>query len=327
MLTNRRNILRGLAALAVGGMAGQGRAQTYPEKPLRLVIPFAPGGGPDVLTRQFLPKLSVALGQAVFIDNKVGAGGILAAEFVAQQAPDGYTMLLGASTHVTQKILQPKVRFDPIKGFTHVTRLSFAPSLLVVSGSSPYRTVDDVVRAARAAPGKLNYGSGGVGSAAHLAGAAFSLQSGIEVVHIPYRGSVDIAGALAAGDIQFSIPTASTVVPLLKGDRLRALAITSAQRMASLPELPTLKEITGSDDLVLVAWSGLWLPAGASPAVVNKLFEAHRQVYSDPEIVRALEAAGVTVALSASPAEFAAFVAAETAKYQRIVKVTNITVD
>ena len=327
MPMNRRNILRGLAALAIGGMAGHGRAQTYPNRPVRLVVPFAPGGGPDVLTRQFLPKLSAALGQTVFVDNKVGAGGIVAAEFVALQAPDGYTMLLGASTHITQKILQPKVGFDPINGFTHVTRLSFAPSLLVVAESSPYRTVDDVVRAARAAPGKLNYGSGGVGSAAHLAGAAFARQSGIDVVHIPYRGSVDIAGALAAGDIQFAIPTASTVLPLLKGRKLRALAITSAQRMESLPGLPTLKEATGSDDLVLIAWSGLWLPAGASPKVTSTLFEVHHQVYADPEISRAFEAVGVTVALSTSPAEFAAFVAAETAKYQRIVKASNITVD
>jgi tripartite-type tricarboxylate transporter receptor subunit TctC len=301
------------------------RAQVaYPSRTIRLVVPFAPGGGPDVLTRQFLPRMNAALGQTVFVDNRVGAGGIIAAEYVALQPPDGYTLLLGASTHVTQKVLQPKAPFDPVKGFSHVTRLSYAPSVLVVAGDSPWRSLDDLLRAARARPGKLNYGSGGVGSAAHLAGAALATQAKVDVTHIPYRGSVDLPGALIAGDLQFAIPTASTVLPHLPAGKLRALAVTSAQREPLLPNVPTLKELTGSDDLVLVAWSGVWLPAGAPPAVVHTLFDAHAKVYADPEIVKAHAALGVTISLSASEAEFSEFVAAETAKITRIVKAARI---
>ncbi|MFY9513634.1 MAG: tripartite tricarboxylate transporter substrate-binding protein [Rubrivivax sp.] len=325
MLLTRREALPALLATTVPALRAQ-TATNYPSRPIKLVVPFAPGGGPDVLTRQFLPRLGAVLGQTVFVENKVGAGGIIAAEYAAQQPPDGHTLLLGASTHVTQKLLQPKAGFDPVKGFSHVTRLSYAPSLLVVATDAPYKSLDDLLKAARATPGKLNYGSGGIGSAAHLAGAALAQQAGVEVAHIPYRGSVDLAGALIAGDVQFAIPTASTVVPQLQSGKLRALAITSAQRDALLPQLPTLKELTGSDDLVLVAWSGLWLPAGTPAPVLRTLFEAHQKVYGDPEIVKAHAALGVTVALSASEAEFSSFVAAESAKYARLVKAARIEV-
>ncbi len=323
MPLSRRALVQGLL---LAGAPALLRAQAYPSRPVKLVVPFAPGGGPDVLTRQFLPRLGALLGQTVFVENKVGAGGIIAAEYAAQQPADGYTLLLGASTHVTQKVLQPRAAFDPVKGFTHVTRLSYAPSLLVVAADSPYKTLDDLLRAARAVPGKLNFGSGGIGSAAHLAGAALAQQARLDVAHIPYRGSVDLPAALLAGDIHFAIPTASTVVPQLQGGKLRALAITSAQRDPLLPNLPTLKELTGSDDLVLVSWSGLWLPAGAPAAVVRTLFDAHAKVYADPEIVKAHAALGVTVALSASEGEFAEFVAAESAKIARIVKAARIEV-
>ena len=315
------------AGLGSWGTPVPALAYSYPSRNIRWVLPFAPGGGPDVLTRQFLPRLNAALGQTVFVDNKVGAGGMLAADHAAQQPPDGYTWLLGASTHVTQKILQPKVAFDPVKSFTQVTRLSTAPSVLVVAATAPWRSVNELLEAARAQPGKLNYGSGGVGSAAHLAGATLAHHAGFEAVHIPYRGSVDLAGALAAGDIQFAIPTASTALPLVQAGRLRALAVTSAQREASLPELPTLKEVTRSDDLVQVAWTALWMPAGVPAAIVRRVFEAFRTVYADAEVQRAHGAVGVTVALSASEAEAAAFVAAEQAKFARIITATKVQVN
>ncbi len=291
------------------------------------MVPFASGGGPDLLTRQVLPRLGAALGGAtLFIDNKVGAGGIIAAEYVAQQPPDGHTLLLGASTHLVQKLLQPKAAYDPVKGFTHVTRLSYAPSLLVVAADSPYRTLDDLVKAARAAPGKLNYGSGGIGSAAHLAGAALAATTGVEVVHIPYRGSVDLPQALVSRDVAFAIPTATTVLPHVQAGKLRALAVTTAARELTLPGLPTLKELTGSDDLVLVAWSCLWLPAGAPAAIVHALFDAHARVYADAELVKANALQGSMVSMSASEGEFAAFVATEMAKFARLVKAARIEV-
>lgn len=301
------------------------RAQAvYPSRSIRLVLPFAPGGGPDVLARLFLPRLSAALGQTVYVDNRVGAGGIIAAEHVAQQAPDGYTMLVGASSHITQKLLKPNSAFDPVKSFRHVTRMSYSPSVLVVGSGSPHRSLDDIVRAARAAPGKLNYGSGGIGSVAHLAGAALVAQAGVDVTHIPYRGAGDLVQALGNNDIAFAVLTASTVIPQLGKGPLRALAVSSAQRDPALPALPTLKELTGSDDLVLIAWSGVWVPAGTPPAIVQTLFEAHVKVYSDPEIAKANADIGVTMALSTSPAEFDDFVAHEMAKYTRIVKAAHI---
>jgi tripartite-type tricarboxylate transporter receptor subunit TctC len=323
MNRSRRRVLQGLLSAAVPVMA---RAEAYPSRTIKLVMPYPAGGGPDVLTRQFLPRLSALLGQTVYIDNKVGAGGLVAAEHVAKQAPDGYTLLVGASTHLTQKALQPKLPFDPVKDFTHVTRLSLAPSLLVVAAASPYRSVDEILRDARAAPGKLNYGSGGIGSAAHLAGAALAQQAQVAFTHVPYRGSVDLPLALISGDVHFAIPTASTVLPFIVSGKLRALAITSAQRMALLPAVPTLKELTGSDELVLVAWSGLWLPAGAPAHVVKTLFEAHAKLYAEADVVKAHAAVGVSVALSASPGEFHEFVAAEMAKTTRLVKAAHLEV-
>lgn len=326
MTLPRRTFVGFLAAASCAALGTAARAQAYPARAVRLVVPYAPGGGPDLLMRQFVPRFSAALGGTVFVENKVGAGGIIAAEYAAQQPADGYTWLLGASTHLTQKVLQPKVGFDPAHGFSHVTQLSTAPSLLVVGDESAHRSLADLARAAHAAPGKLFYGSGGIGSAAHLAGAALAQHLRMNITHVPYRGSVDLAGALTAGDIQFAIPTASTVLPLLGHGRgrLRALATTAAARDAALPQLPTLKELTGSDNLVLVSWSGLWLPAGAAPALVHKLFDVCRKVMSEPEVVQAHEALGVTVALSGSPAEFSRFVAAEQAKFQRIVDSTGI---
>jgi len=324
-LTRREGLLALLGA-AAGLPAGPAWADAYPERPIRFVVPFAAGGGPDLLTRQVLPHVGKALGQTVYAENKVGAGGLIAAEYAAQQPPDGYTWLLGASTHVTQKLLQPKAGFDPLKSFVHVIRLSTAPSLLVVSANSKHRTLTELLAAARAEPGQLNYGSGGIGSAAHLAAAALMHQAGVQCAHIPYRGSAELGAALESGDIHFAIPTASTVVPQLQSGRLRALASTAGKREPPWPELPTLRELTGSADLELVAWSGLWLPAGTPAAITRKLYAVHRTVYADPEVLKLHAQLGVTVALSSSEAEFSDFVAAETAKLARIVRQANVVI-
>lgn len=327
----RRRVLASICATAVApalwSPGSAAHAQTAAGRTMRWVVPYAAGGGPDVLTRRYLPRLEAALGQTVIVDNRVGAGGALAAEHVAQQRADGSVWLLGASTHLTQKALQPRLAFDPLEGFTHVSRLSSAPSILVVAAPSPHRDLATLVEALRAAPGRLNYGSGGVGSAAHLAAAAWCAELGAAAVHVPYRGSVDLHAALANGDIHFAIPTASTAMPLIQSKRLRALAVTSARRMALLPDVPSLKEATGSDDLILEAWSGVWLPPGASEATVQRVFAALRAVYADPEVLQGHQAAGVDVALSGSPAEFRAFVAAEFDKFQRLVRRTGLKVN
>lgn len=323
MPTTRRTALQTLLASAALPLQAQ---PAWPSRPLRLVVPFAAGGGPDVLARQFLPRVGAALGTSAYVDNRVGVGGILAAEHVAQQPGDGHTMLVGASSHVTQKLLKPNAAFHPVTSFRHVTRLSFSPSVLLVGADSPYRSLDDIVRAARARPGQLNYGSGGIGSPSHFGGAAIVAHAGLDVVHVPYRSGNEIFTALRAGDVAFAVVTASTVVPLLASGTLRALAVTSAQREPSLPQLPTLKELTRDEDLVIVAWSGIWVPAATPTPIVQALFDAFTKVYADPEITKANAAIGVTMALSPDVNEFGGFVASEMAKYARIVKAAKMEI-
>jgi tripartite-type tricarboxylate transporter receptor subunit TctC len=181
----------------------------------------------------------------VVVENIVGAGGILAAQSVARMAPNGYSLLLGASSHVVQKAMQPSVQFDPLNDFAHITRTAFSPSILVVGADSPYKTVEDIVAAAQKEPGKLNYASGGVGSAAHLCGAAMVLQAKIDVVHVPYKGSVEIVPSIITGATQFAFPIASTAIPQIRAGKVRALAVTSAQRMPALRTCPRSSRCSG----------------------------------------------------------------------------------
>jgi tripartite-type tricarboxylate transporter receptor subunit TctC len=329
-MTSRRQFNGRLLALgAAAAVPGASRAQgnDYPSRPIRIIVPFAAGGGPDILTRKMGVRLAEALGKGavVVVDNVVGAGGILAAQNVARMAPDGYNLLLGASSHLVQKAMQPSVAFDPMKDFAHVTRTAFTPSVLVVSATSPIMTVDDLVAAAKKDPGKLNYASGGVGSAAHLCAAAFALHTKIDVVHVPYKGSVEIVPSIISGSTQFAVPIASTAIPQVQGGKVRALAVTSAQRMRALPNVPTLVEVFKTQDLALDAWFGLWAPAGTPAAIVDGLFKAVAKTYEDPALRADSEAVGAVIALSASPAEFTRFMESETIKLDKIVKAANLT--
>jgi tripartite-type tricarboxylate transporter receptor subunit TctC len=329
-MPTRRQFHRLAVGLAAGlGLPGAAFAQgsAYPNRPIRIVVPFAAGGGPDVLTRQMAVKLAEALGNnPVVVENIVGAGGILAGQSVARMAPNGYNLLLGASSHLVQKAMQPSVQFDPMKDFAHITRTAFSPSILVVSAESAYKTVEDVVAAARKAPGKLNYASGGVGSAAHLCGAAMVLQAKIDVEHVPYKGSVEIVPSIISGATQFAFPIASTAIPQIRAGKVRALAVTSAQRMPGLPDVPTLVEVFKTQDLALDAWFGLWAPAGTPPQVVDTLFKAVAKVYEDPTLRADSDATGALVALSTSPAEFTKFMQAETIKLDKLVKAARLSI-
>ena len=322
--------LLGLGAAALGfPVLASAQGGDYPSRPIRIIVPYAAGGGPDVLTRKMAVRMAEALGKGavVIVDNIVGAGGILAAQNVARMAPDGYNILLGASSHLVQKAMQPSVTFDPVKDFVHVTRTAFSPSILVVSASSPYKTVDDLVAAAKKEPGRLNYASGGVGSAAHMCAAAVALQAKIDVVHVPYKGSVEIVPSIIQGATQFAVPIASTAIPQIQAGTVRALAVTSAQRMPSLPNVPTLVEALKSPDLALDSWFGLWVPAGTPPAVVDTLFKAVAKTYEDAALRADSEAAGAPISLSASPAEFTRFVEAEAVKLNKLVKAAHLSVD
>ena len=330
-MSNRRQFhLHALAA--AGALLGRpltafAQAGDYPSRPIRIVVPFAAGGGPDLLARKMAVRLAEVLGKGgVVVENVVGAGGILAAQNVARMAPDGYSILMGASSHITQKAMQPGVKFDPLKDFSFVTRTAFSPSMLVVSADAPFKTVEDLVAAARKNPGKFNYASGGVGSAAHLAGAAMVLQAQIDAVHVPYKGSVEIIPSILSGSTQFAFPIASTAVPQVKAGKVRALAVTSAQRMPGFPDLPLLAEVFKNPDLAMDAWFGLWAPAGTPPPVIDALFRAVAKTYEDTALKADAEASGSVIALSRSPDEFRSFVESETLKFDKLVKAAHLSV-
>jgi tripartite-type tricarboxylate transporter receptor subunit TctC len=315
-----------LAALSAAAAAGPARAaDPFPSRPVRLIVPFAAGGGPDVQARQLGPKLAEVLGQPVVIENKVGAAGVLAAQFVAQAPADGYTVLMGANTHLVQKIMQPDLKFDPLSEFTPITLIGSSATVMVVRADGPYRKVEDVIAAARANPGKLNYSSGGIGTSAHLAGATLVSLAGLKATHIPLKGSVEITASLLRGDTDFAFPIAGTGVPQVKGGKLRALAVTSPARMKELPEVPTLQEVLKSELAVQESWFGLWAPVRTPADVVARLHAAAIKALADPSLRAAFEGAGNSVSTSASPQAFGSFMQAENRKWADIVKLTGIT--
>ena len=312
------------AASALTAM-GARAADAFPTRPVRVIIPYAAGGGPDVLLRQFGPKLGEQLGQAIVLENKVGAAGVLGAQYVAQAAPDGYTLLQGANTHLIQKLMQPALKFDPLTEFTPVCGMAASPTLMVVPANSPYRKVEDVIAFAKANPDKMNYGSGGIGSAAHLAGATLVSLAGLKVTHIPLKGSVEIMPSMLRGDTDFAFPIAGTGVPLVKGGRLRALAVTGRTRLKELPDVPTLQEVLRNDLAVQESWFGFWAPAKTPAVVVARLHAAANKALADPTVRANFEATGNTVTTSDSPQAFASFVQSENKKWAEVVKLVGLT--
>ena len=300
-------------------------ADIFPTKPVRIISAYAAGGGPDVQLRQVAGPLGDVLGQSIVIENKVGAAGVLAAQYVAQIAPDGYTLLMGSNTHLIQKILQPALKFDPIADFTPVSNMASSPSVLVVSDSAPYKRLEDLIAAAKADPGSMNYSSGGIGTTAHLAGAILMSLNGLKATHIPLKGSVEIAGSLLRGDTQFAFPIAGTAVPQVKGGKLRALAVTSRQRLAQLPDVPTLHEVMKNELTILESWFGLWAPVKTPPDIVARLHAAATRALNDPGVKASFEAAGNLAVTNESPQAFAAFVRSENRKWADIIRLTGVT--
>jgi tripartite-type tricarboxylate transporter receptor subunit TctC len=322
----RRIFNQTIAASLIAPYAFSINAQgTFPSKPVKIIVPYAAGGGPDVLTRKAASRLAEILGQNVVVENIVGAGGILATQTAARAPADGYTLIVGATTQVVQKAIQPAARFDPVKDFVHIIRNSVTPQLLIVPSNAPWKTVKELVDAIRKEPGKFNYGSGGVGSSAHLAGGAMVHALELQVVHVPYKGSVEIVPSLLSGSTQFAFPVASTAIgPFLQG-QVRVLATTGSSRLAKLPNVPTLKEALGKDDLVIETWGGYWAPAGTPAAVVDVLFKALQKLSNDPATLADFDAAGASLSVSASPADFTREVTADVLKYERLVKAIGLT--
>jgi tripartite-type tricarboxylate transporter receptor subunit TctC len=314
-----------LAASALSLAPFSIRAQAFPTKPVRIISPYAAGGGPDVQLRQMARSLGDVMGQSIVIENKVGAGGVLAAQYVAQATPDGYTLLMGSNTHLIQKILQPDLKFDPLADFAPVSNMASSPTVLVVRADSPYKRVEDLIAAAKANPGSMNYGSGGIGTGAHLAGATFASIADLKVMHIPLKGSVEIAASLLRGDTQFAFPVAGTGVPHIKGGKLRALAVTSRQRLVQLPDVPTLNEVMKNELTIQESWFGLWAPVKTAPDIVAHLHAAATKALNDAGVKASYEAVGNRAVTNESPQAFAAFVRSENRKWADIIRLTGVT--
>lgn len=319
----RRSLV--LLPLALAGARAVTAEEPWPARPIKLVMPYAAGGGVDVNMRRLVDKMRPFLGQSVFVENRSGAGGVLGADYVANARPDGYTLLYATSSLVAQKAISPHVRFDPLTSFEHVVRTSVSPTVLAVAANSRFQNVKDLVAAARSEPGKFFYASGGIGTPSHLAGAALTTQQNLQMTHVPYRGSVDIGPALINGDAQLGFPVPGTAMPLIRQGKLRALAVTGPTRIKQLPDVPTLKEVFGSDALVIDTWGGFWAPTGTPNAILQAIQGAVLKALADKDILELYESSGSQLMPTRTPEEFTRFVQAETVKYVKLVAAAGIT--
>jgi tripartite-type tricarboxylate transporter receptor subunit TctC len=320
-----------LTAALVGVLAGAGLvpaadAQAYPTRPIRLVVPFPPGGSLDVVARALGQKLSEAWGQPVLIDNRPGAGGNIGADLVAKSAPDGYTILEGAlSTHAVNVSLYARVPYDPIKDFAPITLVAITPNVLVLNAAFPVNSVPELIAYAKAHPGALAFGSGSNGSAGHLAGELFKTEAGVDMVHVPYKGGAPALQALLAGDTQLMFDNLANSTPQLKAGRLKALAVTTAKRSPLAPDLPTLSE-TGLPGFDIYTWWGFMAPAGTRPDIIAKWNAEVRRILATPEM-RAFFAQQGAEPAPTTPEQFAALIKSEIPKYAKIVRESGAKVD
>lgn len=323
LLFSLRGFAAGLAAfLALAAHAPQALAQDYPAKPIRLVIPYPPGGGNDTLGRIVAQRLSTALGQQVFVENKPGAGGNLGTEQVAHAKPDGYTLTLGFVANLAMTPHMGKVNYDPVKDFAPISMVAQGYQILVVNPAFPAKTVPELVALAKAKPGALNFASGGNGSPLQMSAELFKIAAGIDIMHIPYKGSTPAAAAVISGDTQMVFGGVVSSLPFVKSGRLRALAVTSPTRIEAAPDVPTMTEL-GYPSVVASSWYGLFAPAGTPSAIIARLNREMVALGKNPEHRAQLEKQGQEAVYS-TPEELAAYVKAESAKWGRVIKTAKI---
>ncbi len=300
-------------------------AQKWPEKTVRIVTPFAPGGGTDVFARILAQRLTEVLSQQFIVDNRPGAGSTMGTEFVARAPADGYTLLMTSASFSFNPGLYPKLRYDSIKDFTPVSLVVRVPHVVVVLPSLPVASLQDLVKLARAKPGEVLYASSGPGSAMHLAGALFGVVTKTQLTHVPYKGGPASAMAVMGGEAIVAFNTIETVLPLLRGKRLRPLAVSTRERAPALPDVPTAME-AGVKDYEVVGWFGLLAPTGTPPPIIEQLSGEVAKAMSTPALRERAAQEGATP-VGSTPAEFDRFVRAEIAKWTRIIRDAGIKLE
>ena len=313
------------AALATLVLPGLTQAQTWPNKTIRWIVGFAPGGGTDIVARALAQKVSEQLGQPVIIENRAGAAGTIGADVVAKAAPDGYTFLLGhANSNAIAPFVLAKIPFDPVADFTPITYIGYVPNVLVVHPAVNAKSVEELIELAKREPGRLTYASSGVGSTQHLAGALFNKLAGTTMVHVPYKGSGQAIVDLIGGQVNMNFDTMPPVLEQIRAGKIRALAISTPQRLPQLADVPTFEEknIRGFD---VTNWYSLMGPKALPREIVMRMDEAVKKAMADPAIRTQLEAQGVQFGGARTPEEFATFLRAELTKYARLVKELGVT--
>lgn len=310
-----------LGAAAIGATAHT----VYPDKPVRIVVGFSAGGTTDVIARIMAKELTEALGQSFVVENKPGGGSNIATDYVARATPDGYTLLFVAVTSAINQTLYKNVNFDLTKDFAPVALGAKVPNILVLNPSVPVKSVQELVAYTKANPGKLAFASSGSGTSIHMAGELFKQRAGIDVLHVPYKGSAPAVTDLIGGQVQFMFDNMPSSWPHVQAGKLRALAVTTTERSASAPDLPTMKE-SGFENFDVSSWFGLIAPAGTPPEVVNTLNAAMVKALDKPEVLQSYEKLGA-VAQKTTPAEFGAFIKSEVEGWAPVVKASGATVD
>jgi tripartite-type tricarboxylate transporter receptor subunit TctC len=314
-------VFAGVALLIAGAAA----AQTYPARPVRIVVPFPPGGTSDILARTIGARLGESLGQPVVVENRPGAGGNIAADHVAKSPPDGYTLIMGTSSLAISQSLYKKLSYDLVRDFAPITQAVNYANLLVVHPSAGVASVGELLAAARARPGALNYGTAGNGTPPHMTGELFKSYTGVDIQHIPYKGGAPAIADLIAGQIPIMFDNVPPLLPHVRSGRIKALAVTSLARLAILPDVPTLDE-SGLKGFDAVGWNGLLAPAGTPREIVGRLHTDVARILGSPQVRDNLTAQGAEV-VGNSPDEFAAWIRAEVKKWAEVIRVSGAKLD
>jgi len=322
----KKCMIRLLGAVVMVVVAGSAVAQSWPNRSVRLISPFAPGGGADITSRALAQKLTVALGQQVIVDNRGGAGGMLGVDLAAKSPPDGYTLVLGTIGPIAiNPSLLSKMPYDPLKDLAPISQAAVAVNVLVVHPSLPAKSVKELVAIAKARPTDLNYGSSGSGAADHLAGELFNAMVKVKMTHIPYKGGAPAMLDLVSGNVQLVFSTLSTATAAIDGGKVRPLAVAGSKRFEGMPDLPTMSE-AGLKGFEVNNWYGLFAPAGTAKDIIARANAETVKALAAPDVKKRLMDAGI-IATSSSPEAFSTYIRAETAKWGKVIKDANIKGD